>query len=170
MRTFSPRVAFLLLTLGTCVLFVSAVFAFDSDYKPLENEITFSANSLAVVQPAIVLQSDNNAATQQDIDHAGRFWNRFTLKIIVVAGLVILQSILIAGLLLERSRRWRATQALAESEERYRNVLETQTELICRYLPDTTLTFVNDAYCRFFEMSREQLVGTRFLDLLPEEA
>ena len=170
MRTFSPRVAFLLLTLATCVLSVSAVFAFDSDYKPLENEITVSANSLAVVQPAILLQSDNNAAAQRDTNHAARFWNRFTLKIIVVAGLVILQSILIAGLLLERSRRWRATRALAESEERYRNVLDTQTELICRYLPDTTLTFVNDAYCRFFEKSREQLVGTRFLDLLPEEA
>src|SRR5678815_1240944 len=130
MRTFSPRVAFLLLTLATCVLSVSAIFAFDSDYKPLENEITISANSLAVVQPAILLQSDNNAAAQRDTNHAARFWNRFTLKIIVVAGLVILQSILIAGLLLERSRRWRATQALAESEERYRNVLDTQTCLL----------------------------------------
>ena len=36
------------------------------------------------------------------------------------------------------------------SEERYRTIVEEQTELICRYRPDTTLTFVNEAYCRYF--------------------
>ncbi len=62
----------------------------------------------------------------------------------------------------------RSEAALRESEARYRNVVETQTELICRYPPDATLTFVNDAYCRFFGRSRSDLVGSRFLSLLPE--
>jgi PAS domain S-box-containing protein len=61
-----------------------------------------------------------------------------------------------------------AEGALRESEERYRDVVETQTELICRYLPDTTLTFVNDAYCRYFGKQREELIGTKFLWLIPE--
>lgn len=61
-------------------------------------------------------------------------------------------------------------RALRESEERYREVVETQTELICRYLPDTTLTFVNDAYCRYFKKSREQLIGTKFIQRLPDFA
>ena len=60
--------------------------------------------------------------------------------------------------------------ALSESEDRYRNVVETQTELICRNLPDTTLTFVNDAYCRYFGRSRDQLIGTKFLQLIPLSA
>ena len=60
--------------------------------------------------------------------------------------------------------------ALRASEERYRNVVETQTELICRYECDTTLTFVNDAYCRYFGKTREQLIGMKFLELMPEEA
>ncbi len=60
-------------------------------------------------------------------------------------------------------------EALIESEERYRTVVETQTELICRYLPDTTLTFVNDAYCRYFGKSRAELVGTKFADLIPSK-
>jgi PAS domain S-box-containing protein len=60
--------------------------------------------------------------------------------------------------------------ALRLSEERYRSVVEGQTELICRYLPDTTLTFVNDAYCRYFSKSREELIGTKFLQLIPEAA
>ncbi len=43
-----------------------------------------------------------------------------------------------------------AEQALFESEERYRNVVEDQTEFICRFLPGGTHVFVNDAYCRYF--------------------
>ena len=61
-------------------------------------------------------------------------------------------------------------EALRSSEERYRNVVETQTELICRYECDTTLTFVNDAYCRYFGKTRGQLIGMKFLELIPEEA
>ena len=54
-------------------------------------------------------------------------------------------------------------------EERYREVVESQTDLVCRYLSDTTLTFVNEAYCRFSGRTRQDLIGTKFLDLLPEE-
>ena len=60
-----------------------------------------------------------------------------------------------------------AEEALRESEERYRSMLESQTELICRFLPDTTLTYVNDAYCRYFGKSRDELIGTEFSELLP---
>jgi PAS domain S-box-containing protein len=64
--------------------------------------------------------------------------------------------------------RRRAEEALRTSEERYREVIETQTDLICRFLPDTTLTFVNEAYCRFFKRPREQLIGRKFIELIPE--
>jgi PAS domain S-box-containing protein len=63
-----------------------------------------------------------------------------------------------------------AEEALRQSEQRYRDVVESQTEMVCRYLPDTTLTFVNEAYCRFFGRSREELIGRRFLDFIPEAA
>ncbi len=76
----------------------------------------------------------------------------------------------ITGVVIDITERKKADDALRESEERYRNVVETQSELICRYLPDGTLTFVNDAYCRFFGRSREELIGRSFTELLPEEA
>jgi PAS domain S-box-containing protein len=95
-------------------------------------------------------------------------WERYRRELLAVIAVVVLQSGFIAALLLQQRRRRRAEESLRESEERYRNVVETQSELICRYLPDTTLTFVNDAYCRYFGRSRDELVGRPFIDLVPE--
>jgi PAS domain S-box-containing protein len=61
-----------------------------------------------------------------------------------------------------------AMMALQQSEQRYRSVVEQQSDLVCRYKPDTTLTFVNDAYCRFFGKSRDELIGHRFIELIPQ--
>ncbi len=61
-------------------------------------------------------------------------------------------------------------QSLRASEDRYRQVIESQTEMICRYRPDCTLTFVNEAYCRFFNRGRVDLLGVSFLGLVPEES
>ena len=54
-------------------------------------------------------------------------------------------------------------EALRDSEARYRALVENQLDLISRYRPDTTLTFVNDAFCRFYGRTREELVGRSFL-------
>ncbi|MGD8794171.1 MAG: PAS domain S-box protein [Anaerolineae bacterium] len=62
----------------------------------------------------------------------------------------------------EIDRRLQVEDALRASERRYRAVVEDQTELISRYRPDGTITFVNEAYCRFFQRSRQSLVGQRF--------
>src|SRR4051812_2690945 len=41
------------------------------------------------------------------------------------------------------TQRRAAEETLRQSEARYRTIVENQTDLICHYLPDTTLTFVN---------------------------
>lgn len=46
-----------------------------------------------------------------------------------------------------------------QREERYRAVLEDQTELIARYRPDGTMVYANEVYCRFFGKSETQIVG-----------
>jgi len=70
----------------------------------------------------------------------------------------------------EITKRKQAEADLRASEKRYRDIVDTQQEMVCRYLPDTTLTFVNEAYCRCFRRTREQLLGRRFLELIPEPA
>jgi PAS domain S-box-containing protein len=65
--------------------------------------------------------------------------------------------------------RLRAQDALRASEERFRTIVDQQTDLICRFQPDTTLTFVNDAYARHFGRTPEELLGHSFLDLIPAE-
>lgn len=58
---------------------------------------------------------------------------------------------------------------LKESENRYRDLVEQQTELICRYTSDFKLTFVNNAYCRYFGRQYSDLIGSSFMPLMPEE-
>jgi len=60
--------------------------------------------------------------------------------------------------------RKKAELTLAESEARYRNVVNTQTEFVARFLPDGTTTFANDAYCRYMGMAAEELQHPDFND------
>jgi PAS domain S-box-containing protein len=64
----------------------------------------------------------------------------------------------------------RATEeAVRANEMRYRAIVEDQSELICRFRSDSTVTFVNEAYCRYFARTRTELEGHSFMPLLPEE-
>ncbi|MFA6216757.1 MAG: PAS domain S-box protein [Candidatus Omnitrophota bacterium] len=60
-------------------------------------------------------------------------------------------------------------QQLKESEERYREIVEHQRELICRWLPNKKLTFVNEYYCRYFGKSRDELLGKSFIQGVSSE-
>jgi PAS domain S-box-containing protein len=64
--------------------------------------------------------------------------------------------------------RRRALDALARSEAQYRAVVEEQTELICRFRPDGTVTFVNEAYGRFFGVKSAALVGSNLFSTMPD--
>jgi len=58
---------------------------------------------------------------------------------------------------------------LSKSEKRYRAVVDDMPAMICRFLPDGTLTFVNGPYCSYFKRQREELLGENFFQFIPEE-
>jgi PAS domain S-box-containing protein len=65
------------------------------------------------------------------------------------------ESAVLLGTVVDITERQRAVEALRTSEIKYRAIVEDQTELICRFRFDgtrATLTFGNDAYCRYFDM------------------
>ncbi|MBN1398438.1 MAG: PAS domain S-box protein [Bacteroidetes bacterium] len=62
-----------------------------------------------------------------------------------------------------------AEEKLLNSEMRYRALVESQSDLISRYKPDTTITFVNDAYCKFYGKTREEFVGQSLLKWVEPE-
>ena len=71
--------------------------------------------------------------------------------------------------LLARSDFLSVTNEMLEaSEARYRSVVEDQSEYICRYKPDGTVTFANRALCDALETSPSKVVGKNFANLWSE--
>lgn len=63
------------------------------------------------------------------------------------------------GALIDRTAETERVRDLKAKEAQYRSVVEDQTEIIGRFLPDGTLLFVNEVYCRTFGFSAEALIG-----------
>jgi PAS domain S-box-containing protein len=63
----------------------------------------------------------------------------------------------------------RKAKELAQSEVRYRTMMESYAEPICRWLPDTTLTYVNAAYRDLFSQFGDDLIGRKWIEFVPKE-
>ncbi|MCH8567560.1 MAG: PAS domain-containing sensor histidine kinase [Balneolales bacterium] len=51
----------------------------------------------------------------------------------------------------------------------YKSIVEKQHELVCRFLPDTTLIYINEAYAKEFGAQKSDLIGKKFIHFLPVE-
>jgi len=79
----------------------------------------------------------------------------------------------VTGNILDITDRKATEEKLRKSEERYKAVVEDQTETISRFTADGTFLFANDVYCRFFGKSLDELLGNTwypvaFIDDLPK--
>lgn len=57
---------------------------------------------------------------------------------------------------------------MPENQDRYRSIVNDLPLLVCSFLPGGEISFVNEAYCRYFEKTSDELVGSNFLLLIPE--
>ncbi|MEX0269668.1 PAS domain S-box protein [Leptolyngbyaceae cyanobacterium UHCC 1019] len=73
------------------------------------------------------------------------------------------------GLADDITDRKQLEESLKLSEARYRAIVEDQIELICRYQPNGTLTFANEAFCRYFGLNPENVIGSRYEPIIFEE-
>lgn len=61
-------------------------------------------------------------------------------------------------------------RSLSLSEQRYHGILEDQTDFISRLRTDGTVLYVNRAYCRFFGIAHDDIVGQKWHPVaLPED-
>lgn len=73
------------------------------------------------------------------------------------------------GVHIDINERKEMERQLREREAHYRAIVEDQTDLVCRFNQQSKISFVNQAYCRYFNRTAEQLVGSQFTPLIPEE-
>ncbi len=78
-------------------------------------------------------------------------------------GIVAVSNLLLAT---AGNERRRALADVVENEKRLRTVMADQTDLICRFKADGTITFGNPAFCAFHGKTEAELPGANFFKLL----
>ncbi len=131
----------------------------------IEELMDMDITSINIADPETVRNNMQKAKGKQDI----RFSFQHRMKSgeirdveVFSAPIIREEKILLHSIIHDVTDKKKLERALLESEQQYRNVVEDQTELISRYTPDGRHIFVNNAFCRYFNKERSEILGTRF--------
>jgi PAS domain S-box-containing protein len=95
-------------------------------------------------------------------------WEAYRAEIIIGAGLIVLQTLLIIGLIWNRYRRIKTEEKLRESEEKYRNLFENANEAIF-IAQEGKLVFLNPMTTTMIGYSGEELMAKPFIEFIHPE-
>ncbi len=92
------------------------------------------------------------------------FWIEISLKIAEINGQKRVLSVI-----RDISERKKAAEILRESEEKYRLLIEGQTDLIVKMDIEGHFLFVSPSYCEIFGKTEEELLGSTFFSLVHKD-
>ena len=93
-----------------------------------------------------------------------RTW--FTMASVTSA--LTLACLALLGLYFHRLRA--SEQRLRQSEQYFQAIINSQNDAVCRWLPDTTITFANTQYLRLFgDSAPDSLIGRKWIAFLEQE-
>jgi two-component system sensor kinase len=72
----------------------------------------------------------------------------------------------IEGFIADITKQKRAEDALRESEEKYRMIVQNQTELVVKVDARGRFIYVSPSYCDVFGKTEQELLGSRFMPLV----
>ncbi len=62
----------------------------------------------------------------------------------------------------------RANQAVAKRESLYRSIVENNSDLLCSFLKEGEIRFVNNSYANFVGKSKKECIGSNFYSFVPD--
>lgn len=117
----------------------------------------FGIKESALPQDSVVLNRPPTLASE---------YGWWLIAIALVAGF---QAFLILAMLHHRRHSRKVTATLAESESKYRLLVEQQTDMVVKVDPEGHFLYVSPSYCRIFGKREDELLGKAFMPLVHEE-
>jgi PAS domain S-box-containing protein len=131
--------------------------------------LTLLAGAASMLVPGAATRQDIAASWAADLVEAST-WARLAVVFLLLGSLVVLLVATAVRRAEANAGRLQQAEARARAnEELFRAIVQDQTEMIVRWRPDGTRTFVNQAYCRVFGKSEQELVGTSFMPDVAEQ-
>ena len=94
------------------------------------------------------------------------FWQQYQGRILAALGIIAVQFLLIAGLLVERNRKKRATKRLSESEQRFAKTFKANPQpMSLTTLHEGRYLDVNESFLTMSGYGRSDVIGRSSLDL-----
>lgn len=78
-------------------------------------------------------------------------------------------SVLWHGYIADITARKNAEETIRENEKLLKSILKTQKEMICRFDPDTTISYCNLSYSQSFGKKPEEITGKKWIEMIPSK-
>ncbi|HSL90790.1 MAG TPA: PAS domain S-box protein, partial [Ignavibacteriaceae bacterium] len=85
-----------------------------------------------------------------------------------IIGIYPLVTVLIGKILIDQENNQSFLKQIKESEEKYRILVENQTDLIVKTDAEGRIMFANTAYCQLFGFTEDELIGSAYTPLVHE--